>query len=215
MEITVALAIICAVIAGLLAKRKNRNPWVWGFVGALSLLGALLVLAFMPYKCPKCDQSLTNDQGKKNICPNCRSLPTHRDDAEKYTIKHPKPTSENPIAFVTEQLWAAALTEFEGASRRQGLWARLFAESGGNEAFAKAEYLKTRATELANDHAKTTTPINSSSSSQTKLAADLEPLAFQIWFADSSPDALFNFLKSRGLEDEYSRELIKKIVNWT
>lgn len=53
---------------------------------------------------------------------------------------------------LTEEFWAAALSEFEGPSRRPGLWARAFADAQGNEAVAKATYLRDRASELAHEH---------------------------------------------------------------
>lgn len=53
---------------------------------------------------------------------------------------------------LTEEFWAAALAEFEGTSRRPGLWARAFADAQGNEAVAKATYLRDRASELAHEH---------------------------------------------------------------
>ena len=50
-----------------------------------------------------------------------------------------------------EALWAAALKEFEGPSRRKGLWARLFAEAGGVENTAQAAYLSARVEEMRQD----------------------------------------------------------------
>ena len=67
-------SVIWGVVVGLLAKRKNRNPWGWGMAGAMSLLLALIVLAFMPYKCPKCSQPLTSTQAKGKECPSCGSF---------------------------------------------------------------------------------------------------------------------------------------------
>ena len=67
-------ALIWGLVVGLLAKRKNRSPWGWGVAGALSWIIALLILAFMPYKCPKCKQSITNDQGRDKDCPSCGSF---------------------------------------------------------------------------------------------------------------------------------------------
>lgn len=67
--------------------------------------------------------------------------------------KHPVPdlaatlsisTASQSSTTQTEQLWAIALAEFEGTSRRPGVWARVFAEAQGNEALAKANYLKSR-----------------------------------------------------------------------
>lgn len=63
--------------ADVLAKRKHRNPWGWDIAGALSWLVALFMLAFMPYKCPKCAQSLTNDQGEKKNCLACGAHQTN------------------------------------------------------------------------------------------------------------------------------------------
>ncbi len=67
-------AFIWGLVVGFLAKRKNRSPLGWGVAGALSWIIALLVLAFMPYKCPKCKQSITNDQGRDKNCPTCGSF---------------------------------------------------------------------------------------------------------------------------------------------
>jgi len=57
-----------------------------------------------------------------------------------------------PMATETETsdeaLWAAAATEWHGAERRLGLWARLFAEAKGDENVAKASYLSARFAEL-------------------------------------------------------------------
>lgn len=47
-----------------------------------------------------------------------------------------------------ELMWASALTEFESKQRRAGLWAKSFAQAAGNEAQAKASYLKQRVAEL-------------------------------------------------------------------
>lgn len=51
----------------------------------------------------------------------------------------------------SEEIWARALAEFESDNRRAGLWAQMYAEADGNEATAKARYLKTRAAELTAD----------------------------------------------------------------
>lgn len=60
-----------AVVVGLLAKRKNRNPIGWGIAGALSWFIALIVLAFMPYLCPKCKHKISNKEAKAKVCQNC------------------------------------------------------------------------------------------------------------------------------------------------
>jgi hypothetical protein len=46
-----------------------------------------------------------------------------------------------------DALWASALQEYESASRKAGLYARLYAEFGGSEPKVKAAYLKARVTQ--------------------------------------------------------------------
>ena len=145
-------ALIWGIVVGFFAKRKNRNPWGWGVAGAFSWLIALVVLAFLPYKCPKCEQSITNDQGKDEVCPKCGSFAaTYRSPDGGKGPQRAQDLREQPTAEANELHWTKALAEFDGESRRPGLWARLFAEAGGNETAAKAAYLKVRAAELANE----------------------------------------------------------------
>ena len=47
-----------------------------------------------------------------------------------------------------EALWERAIREFDSPQRRMGLWAKVFAASGGNESVAKAAYLSDRFAEL-------------------------------------------------------------------
>lgn len=71
----------------------------------------------------------------------------------------PSSSPSSPVAQLTkpildaksgpsEDIWAAAITEFDSPSRRPGLWARVFADAHGNEGAAKANYLRHRAEEL-------------------------------------------------------------------
>lgn len=64
----------------------------------------------------------------------------------------PLPAQHTRASEPTEEFWATALSEFEGTSRRPGLWARVFAEAQGIEAVAKAAYLRDRASELAYEY---------------------------------------------------------------
>lgn len=71
----------------------------------------------------------------------------------EYTNAHENVTKilATPHANATtpsETLWAAAFAEFDSAARRPGLWAKTFADANGNEAEAKAAYLRTRVNEL-------------------------------------------------------------------
>lgn len=53
---------------------------------------------------------------------------------------------------VAEEFWARAIGEYENGNRRPGLWARVFSDAQGNEAVAKANYLKFRAEEFSKEH---------------------------------------------------------------
>lgn len=73
-------AIFWGVIMALLARRKNLNLWLWSglaFIGVFLLgiffvLAELIVMAFMPYKCPKCKVPLKGkDEILKKLCPAC------------------------------------------------------------------------------------------------------------------------------------------------
>jgi hypothetical protein len=67
---------VFGLLFGLLAQRKNRNPYAWGilcgfpimFVGPI--LGAI-ALAFVPYLCPKCQKPMATRQWKQGKCPHC------------------------------------------------------------------------------------------------------------------------------------------------
>ena len=65
---------ITAAIIGPLAARKNRNGWAWGLIGGLFFLPGLLVLMFMSYLCPQCQQSISNKEWKQRTCPRCGDI---------------------------------------------------------------------------------------------------------------------------------------------
>lgn len=50
--------------------------------------------------------------------------------------------------YSEDDLWEQALNEYDGSARKQGLWARLFSESEGNETLVKANYLRIRVDEM-------------------------------------------------------------------
>ncbi len=71
--ITVILWAGLGTVLGLLAKRKNLNPWLWGVIGGFPyfiIIGAI-ALACTPFRCPKCQRSLTNKEWKGRSCPIC------------------------------------------------------------------------------------------------------------------------------------------------
>lgn len=47
-----------------------------------------------------------------------------------------------------EEFWAQALHECDSAAMKAGLWAKAFADAGGDERLAKATYMRLRATQL-------------------------------------------------------------------
>jgi hypothetical protein len=80
--------------------------------------------------------------------------PNGTPDAAHGNSVTPAPVNE-PASFAAvpqEEFWSNALAEFDSPERRPGLWARAFAEAQGNEAAAKANYLRYRASELEEAH---------------------------------------------------------------
>ncbi len=69
---------IAAIIIGPLAARKNRNGLGWGLLGGFFLVPGLLVLMFLPFLCPKCQQSITNNEWKQRDCPRCGDISNAR-----------------------------------------------------------------------------------------------------------------------------------------
>jgi len=80
---------------GLLAFRKNYRFWRWfglssaiicflGFLdsgkigistfGVLVGVSVITILAFLPYRCPKCKGKLTNKEWKSKTCPLCGAI---------------------------------------------------------------------------------------------------------------------------------------------
>jgi uncharacterized membrane protein YhaH (DUF805 family) len=53
-----------------------------------------------------------------------------------------------PASQLDESLWAEAMREADGPHRRDGLWAKSFAEAGGDEGAAKAAYMRVRVAEI-------------------------------------------------------------------
>lgn len=73
----VIASLVWSVVVGLLAKRKNLNPWAWGFAGAISWVIALVFLAFQPYRCAKCKRAVAKSSITANGCAVCNTLPAH------------------------------------------------------------------------------------------------------------------------------------------
>lgn len=74
--------------------------------------------------------------------------------AAKMSAAPPRPTSK-VLGPNEEELYAAAMAEVQGDQRRPGLWALCFAQSGGSEAAATAQYITKRVLELREDWDRT------------------------------------------------------------
>ncbi len=79
------------------------------------------------------------------------------------TIVYTKSADGTISNLTNEQIWEKVSLELEG-NRREGLWARCFAEAGGDENKAKASYLSNRFEELSKTEVtqktKSTTFVN-------------------------------------------------------
>jgi hypothetical protein len=94
-SIIVINVLIFGLPIGLLAFRKNYRFWHWfglssaaicilGFFnpgkigisvfGILVGLGVIILLAFLPFRCPKCGGKLTNKEWKSRTCPLCGAI---------------------------------------------------------------------------------------------------------------------------------------------
>jgi len=56
--------------------------------------------------------------------------------------------AQRKSAVNEEMIWEQVYEEFESSERKKGLWAKLYAESEGDEVKAKAKYLQQRASQL-------------------------------------------------------------------
>jgi hypothetical protein len=69
-------------------------------------------------------------------------------------------SNTDSLLLNNEKYWADALEEFEGPSRKPGLYARCFSHANGDENITKAEYLKIRTSELIESEKKFTSGSN-------------------------------------------------------
>lgn len=68
--------------------------------------------------------------------------------AEAKRVVSPPPLPESEPQLNEESLYEAAMREVQGGQRREGLWAMCFAQAGGNESAATAQYLTKRVQEM-------------------------------------------------------------------
>lgn len=60
-----------ALVIGLLAKRKNLNPWSWGLLGGLFWPVGLIALAFQKYRCKVCGEPIEGRPAEGKLCGSC------------------------------------------------------------------------------------------------------------------------------------------------
>jgi hypothetical protein len=119
----------------------DRPSWFWGPFSVSAGWLAALVAWLMP--------AAKNNEWKTS------SSSPEVDSASAQTRQQPAARSTLPAQAVAgearesdEDLWHRALAEFESDLRRPGLWAKVYSQSGGSEAVAKASYLRLRYEEL-------------------------------------------------------------------
>lgn len=158
-----ALLLAGAIAPPAFAQAEAKDIYVSGVVGAISVaglflivgiykLGKILVLKVRPTPNP------ASFNGQNDLAQNKLLATSEQKSAvsiQPNSSTRPVPFSRPSVASRTpaEEFWAAALAEFESVTRRPGLWARLFAEAGGEEAVAKAAYLSRRAADLQEEYA--------------------------------------------------------------
>ena len=132
------------------------------YSGWWQLLGLIPVVnvAFGLYLLLKKGSSETNEYGISTTHPDLKnkinrlndptpvSLPVSVPVGSVMKISSAAPSTANDLSLNDDEQWAEALSEWEGSSRRVGLWARLFSENGGDENKAKAAYMSARVVEM-------------------------------------------------------------------
>ena len=109
------------IIAGIPPGYGNFVFWLF-----FAVIGFILFYAFV-YGGEKKKEMIINPLSKNEVIVN--TPPNNKIDID--------PTS-----------WNQAIDEFEGGSRNRGLYAKLFAETQGDESKVKAKYIEIRATEI-------------------------------------------------------------------
>ncbi|PIQ26894.1 hypothetical protein COW36_15975 [bacterium (Candidatus Blackallbacteria) CG17_big_fil_post_rev_8_21_14_2_50_48_46] len=68
-----AIKIAIGLITGYFATRKNRSFTFWACMGTAGGI-ALVVLAFLPHLCKRCQQKVTAEEAKLDDCWNCMTV---------------------------------------------------------------------------------------------------------------------------------------------
>jgi hypothetical protein len=101
-----------SIVVGLLAKRKNLNPWGWGVAGAASWFIALVFLAFQPYRCAKCKRVVDKNQMTDQGCTACIADTSHPDlleAGETFVDSSRAPRNKTPEPSVFQTIFLPLL----------------------------------------------------------------------------------------------------------
>jgi len=133
---------ICNCLGLLAIASKSIESNIFLIFYSVSIISGLYVLYFT---CTKGDP-YTNFYGEK---------PMYKSSLEITKIASLNTVPEAQVELqvvksIPEQVWAQAAAELSQA-RREGLWARCFAEADADEQRAKASYLRIRAAELSKE----------------------------------------------------------------
>jgi len=63
--------IFWGLVIGLLAKRKNLNPWGWGILSGIFWPIGLIALAFQKFRCKDCGSSIEGRSAEGKLCASC------------------------------------------------------------------------------------------------------------------------------------------------
>lgn len=98
----------------------------------------------------------TDSTPTRSPMPVAAELPTHTSSAPPSRHEATSMAGPSPISHpaTEEDFWAAALHEVDGPTRKAGLWAKTFALANGNEAEAKAAYLRERVLQIEQESKK-------------------------------------------------------------
>ena len=125
----------CAVGARRLHD-TNRSGW-WLLI-SLTVIGIIPILIWLASK----GSDKSNQYGEPIL--NNEVL----NSINNFKIDSEKNEKSGEIANIDALSWNQAINEFEGEARNRGLYAKLFAETQGDESKVKARYIDIRAKEI-------------------------------------------------------------------
>lgn len=128
-------------------KYIDITPWELLIIASLAMGLTFFLYSFFQKQISNTDNS--------TMCGNSSSEPVSQQQIENAVSAAPQINNQtqlfNQINFNNDDddhFWEQAANEIDNNQKKSGLWAKCFAESNGDEAKAKAAYLKTRFLQL-------------------------------------------------------------------